>query len=146
MVTKSPPLATNGLGWGCQTPGTHNTASPSERQPELLRGISVAHVTMLKLTVPATVDIGELEHEIVTAVADRLRDDHGYELIAEARPRASETANTYRLHPTGSIVVDKDRGVLEVKLRGINVDADDLFTAVSSEMEQRHDGLGVEIG
>lgn len=87
-----------------------------------------------------------MEHEIVTAVADRLRDDHGYELIAGARPRALETANTYRLHPTGSIVVDKDNGVVEVKLRGINVDADDLFTAVSSEMEQRHDGLGVEIG
>jgi hypothetical protein len=124
----------------------HRIPVPSERQPELLRGISVAHVTMLKLTVPATVDIEELEHEIVTAVTDRLRDDHGYQLMAGARPRASETANTYRLHPTGIIVVDKDHGVLEVKLHGINVDADDLFTAVSSEMEQRHDGLGVEIG
>jgi hypothetical protein len=41
-------------------------------------------------------------------------------------------------------IAEKDG--LEVKLRGINVDADDLFTAVSSEMEQRHDGLGVEIG
>ena len=69
---------------------------------------------MLKLTVPGTVDIGELEHEIVTAVADRLRDDYGYELMAGARPRASETANTYRLHPTGSIVVDKEHGVLTV--------------------------------
>jgi len=43
-------------------------------------------------------------------------------------------------------VVDKERGVLNVKLHGINVDANDLFTAVSGEVEQRHDGLGVEIG
>ena len=112
----------------------------------MLRGISVTYVTTLKLTVPATVDIGELEHEIVTAVADRLRDDYGYELMARSRPRASATTNTYRLHPTGSIVVDKEHDVLKVKLHGINVDADDLFTAVSSELEQRHDGLAVEIG
>lgn len=79
------------------------------------------------------------------AVADRLRDDHGYELTAKARQRASETANTYRLHPTGCIVVDKADGVLTVNLHGLNVDADDLFTAVSSDVEQRHDGLGVEI-
>jgi hypothetical protein len=66
--------------------------------------------------------------------------------MARARPRGSETTNTYRLHPTGRIVVDKEHGVLKMKLHGINVDADDLFTAVSSEVEQRYDGLGVEIG
>jgi hypothetical protein len=43
-------------------------------------------------------------------------------------------------------VIDKEHDVLMVKLRGINVDADDLFTVVSSEAEQRHDGLAVEIG
>jgi hypothetical protein len=107
---------------------------------------SVAHVTSLTVTLPETVDVRELEHEIVTAVADRLRDDHGYELMAEVRADASGTENEYPLHPTSSIVVEKKPGALRVKLKGVNVDAHDLFTWVSSELEQRHEGLGVEIG
>ena len=103
-------------------------------------------VTSLTVAVPETVDVIELEREIVTAVADRLRDDHGYELVAEAGAGGSETRNEYRLHPAGSIVVDGEPGALEVKLHGVKVDAHDLFTGVSSELEQRHEGLRVEIG
>jgi hypothetical protein len=50
------------------------------------------------------------------------------------------------LHPAGSIVVDRKPGALTVKLHGVQVDAHDLFTGVSSELEHRHEGLGVEIG
>lgn len=98
------------------------------------------------MTVPATVDVNELEQEIVTAVADRLRDDHGYELVAAVRASASGTGNEYPLHPASSIVVDQEPGALRVKLQGVKVDAHDLFTGVSSELEQRHEGLRVEIG
>jgi hypothetical protein len=45
----------------------------------------------------------------------------------------------------GAIVVHRDRDALTVKLRGVSVDARDLFTGVSSELEQRHEGLRVEI-
>ena len=110
------------------------------------RADSVAHVTTLTVTLPDTVDVTELERELVTAVADRLRDDHGYELMAEVRANASGTASEYPLHPTSSIVVEKKPGALRVKLKGVNVDAHDLFTGVSSELEQRHEGLGAEIG
>ncbi len=107
---------------------------------------SVVQVTSLTVTVPETVDVKELESEIVTAVADRLRDDHGYELVAEAGAGGSETRNEHLLHPAGSIVVDSKPGALKGKLHGVKVDAHDLFTGVSSELEQRHEGLRVEIG
>jgi hypothetical protein len=103
-------------------------------------------VTSLTVTVPETVDVEELESEILTAVADRLRDDLGYELVAEAEAGGSGTHNEHPLHPAGSIVVDRKPGALKVKLHGVQVDAHDLFTGVSSELEQRHEGLGVEIG
>jgi len=88
----------------------------------------VVLVTSLTVTVPETVDVTELEREVVTAVADRLRDDHGYDLVTEVRARASGTANEYPLHPAGSIIVDREPGALRVKLHGVKVDADDLFT------------------
>jgi hypothetical protein len=50
------------------------------------------------------------------------------------------------LHPAGSIIVDKKPGALKVELHGVKVDAHDLFTGVSSELEQRHGGLRTEIG
>jgi hypothetical protein len=103
-------------------------------------------VTSLTVTVPETVDATELEREIVKAVADRLRDDHGYDLVAEGRASASGTGSRYPLRPAGSIVVDQDPGALRVKLHDVTVDAHDLFTGVSSELEQRHEGLRVEIG
>ena len=112
----------------------------------ILRASSVVQVTSLTVTVPETVDVKELESEIVTAVADRLRDDHGYELLAEAGAGGSGTRNEHALHPAGSIVVDKKPGVLKVEFHGVKVDAQDLFTGVSSELEQRHGGLRVEIG
>src|SRR5690242_2623590 len=96
---------------------------------------------MLTLTVPDDVDHTELEREIVTALADRLRDDRGYELIEGERCRATNCGNEYQLHPAGSIVVDQQHNTLRVKLHGLDVDTDDLFTMVSSEIEQRHDGL-----
>ncbi|MGB8388009.1 hypothetical protein [Mycobacterium sp.] len=102
-------------------------------------------MTSLTVTLPETVDVKELEHEIVTAVADRLRDDLGYELVAEVRASASGTRNEYLLHPTSSIVVDKKPGVLRVKLQGVKINAHDLFTGVSSALEQRHEGLRAEI-
>ena len=40
-------------------------------------------MTALKVEIPTTVDVTELEEEIVTALGERLRDDHGYKL-AEA--------------------------------------------------------------
>ncbi len=98
------------------------------------------------MTLPETVDVTELERELVTAVADRLRDDHGYELMTEVRASASATSNEYPLRPTSSIVVAKKPGALRVKLKGVSVDAHDLFTGVSSELEQRHEGLRAEIG
>ncbi len=106
----------------------------------------MVQVSSLTVTVPDTVDVTELEREIVTAVADRLRDDHGYDLLTEVRANASGTANEYRLHPGGSIIVDREPGALKVKLHGVKVDAHDLFTGVSSELEQRHERLRVEIG
>jgi hypothetical protein len=84
------------------------------------------HVTSLTVTLPEIVDVKELEHEIVEAVADRLRDDHGYELVAGVSASASGTGNEYPLHPTSSIVVDKEPGALRVKLQGVKVDAHDL--------------------
>ena len=77
---------------------------------------------------------------------DRLRHDHGYELVAEVGAGGSGTRNEYPLHPAGSIVVDRELGALRVKLHSVKVDAHDLFTGVSSELEQRHEGLRVEIG
>lgn len=103
-------------------------------------------MTSLTVTLPETVDVTELERELVTAVADRLRDDHGYELMTEVRASASGTSNEYPLRPTSSIVVAKKPGALRVKLKGVSVDAHDLFTGVSSELEQRHEGLRAEIG
>ena len=102
-------------------------------------------MTTLKLTVPDTVDVDELQREIVTAVSDRLRDEHGYELVASMSPIASEAGHEYPLHPSGSIVVDEEAGGLKVRLHGVGVDAHDLFTGVSSEVEQRHEGLRAEL-
>lgn len=102
---------------------------------------SVAVVTNLTVTVPETVDATELEEEVVTALADRLRDDHGLELTAGA-----PGSNEYPLRPSGSIVIDTRPGELRVRLRGLDVDAHDLFIGVSSELEQRHEGLRAEIG
>jgi hypothetical protein len=106
----------------------------------------VVLVTTLILTVPDTVDVKELEHEVVTAMADRLRDDHGYELVADVSASSSGSRNEYPLRPTGSIIVDVQPGALNVNLHGVEVDAHDLFTAVCSEGEQRHEGLRAEIG
>lgn len=98
------------------------------------------------MTVPATVDPGELERELVTAVADRLRDDHGYRLAAQGPTGASAARTEYLMDPAGKVVVDKGPGALNVKLRGLQVDAHDLFTGISSELELRHEGLRTEIG
>ena len=65
---------------------------------------------------------------------------------AEVMASASGTGNEYPLHPAGNIVVDREPGALRVKLHAVKVDAHDLFTGVSSELEQRHEGLRVEIG
>ena len=77
----------------------------------------MVQVISLTVTVPETVDVTELECEIVTAVADRLRDDHGY------GAGGSETRNEHPLHPAGSIVVDRKPGARKVKLDGVRVDA-----------------------
>ncbi len=102
--------------------------------------------TRLMITVPDTVDAAELEGEIVTAVADRLRDDQGYELPAAGYADARGRGHEYHLHPDGRILVTSAPGTLTVSLHGIRVDANDLFTGVSSELEQRHEGLRVNIG
>ncbi len=103
-------------------------------------------MTALKVEIPTTVDVTELEEEIVTALGERLRDDHGYKL-AEAQSVVVGGANSYPLQPGGSIVVDKGDDAITVKLRvASDVDAADLFTAISSTLQQRHDGLRTEIG
>lgn len=93
---------------------------------------------------PKAVDVGELAAEIVAAIADRLRDEHGYDVPAGV-PVIASARSEYPLSPSGRIVVDVQPGVLTVKLHDVDVDAHDLFTLVSSELEQRHDGLRVEI-
>jgi hypothetical protein len=95
----------------------------------------MVRVSTLKVTVPATVDVNELEHEIVTALADRLRDDHGYELAVAVSANASGTEHEYPLHPAGSVAVDQEPDALRVKLHGVKVDAHDLFTGGSSGMK-----------
>jgi hypothetical protein len=93
------------------------------------------------LTVPGTVDVTELRHVIVARLSDRLRDDRGYRRVDGAPGNADE----YPLQPRGSIVIHDQSGVLKVKLRNVPVDQRDLFTALSGDLEQRYDGLRVEI-
>src|SRR4051794_30941592 len=99
----------------------------------------------LTMRLPATVDPVEFEEEVVTAVSDRLRDEHGYERTL-GPTGSGESEHRYQLAPTGAIVVEQRQGLLTVRLREIDVDIRDLFTGLSSELEQRHDGLTVEIG
>jgi len=103
-------------------------------------------MTSMTVTVPKTLDVRQLERELVTAIANRLRDDHGYQLAAEAVTGGTETRHEYPMNPSGRIVVDKKMGALKVKLRGINADAHDLFTGISSELGLRHEELRTEIG
>jgi len=111
-----------------------------------LRASTLATVTKLFVTLPEDLNIGEIEHEIVVALADRLRDDHGYGLAAGVSASAVGDRNEYPLQPSGSILVEEKPGALRVKLRGVNADARDLFTGLSSELELRHEGLRIEIG
>ncbi len=103
-------------------------------------------VSSLTVTVPETADRDQLEREIVTSLADRLRDDHGYRLLAEATAGALDSRREYPMVPHSKIVINRKPGALKVKLQGVNVDARDLFTGVSSELELRHEGLRTEIG
>ena len=105
-------------------------------------------MTRLTLNIPGMVDSAALERELVTALADRLRDERGCRLAtsADAVEVASSDEHVYQLTPAGSIVVERRPEELVVQLRGVDVDAQDLFIGVSSQLEQRHDGLGVEIG
>lgn len=75
-----------------------------------------------------TVDRAELEQDLVTVEVDMIRDEHDYTLV-----------------PEGGTVVRHHEGALKVTLRGVDTDIRDLFTGVSSEMEQRHNGLHTEI-
>jgi hypothetical protein len=53
----------------------------------------------------------------------------------------------YALEPAGSIVVDRQQNGLSVRLHtASDVDATDLFIAISSTVEQRHEGVRSEIG
>ncbi|KAA0099625.1 hypothetical protein CIW49_08495 [Mycolicibacterium sp. P1-18] len=101
-------------------------------------------MTTLSMHLPVTVDPDEFEEEVVTAVADRLRDEHGFER-SPGSTGSDETEHRYQLTPDGAIVVVRRQDRLTVRLRELDVDARDLFTGVSSELEQRHDGLAVEI-
>ena len=101
-------------------------------------------MTTMLINTAEGADNGALEDELVTAMADRLRDEHGYELGVERGDQAG-AEHEYPLSPSGGIVVRHRDGTLTVKLRGVDVDAHDLFTGVGSELEQRHDGLHVEL-
>lgn len=101
---------------------------------------------MLRVNLPATVDGAQLESEIVNGTADRLRDDHGMELLNPGEiPQLRGTLHEYRLLPKGSIVIHNDHHVLTVDLHRVDVDAKDLFTAVCGDIEQRHSGLDTTI-
>ena len=52
------------------------------RRPDhaISRATNVVQVTSLTLPSPESVDVKEFEREILTALADRLRDDHGYRI------------------------------------------------------------------
>lgn len=97
----------------------------------------------LTLTVPDTVDIGELENEVLASVGDRLRDDYGYERSGAVSRDSNR--DSYPLHPAGSIVVEKKTGRVVVKLHEVEADSYDLFRAVSGDLEQRHEGVSAEI-
>jgi hypothetical protein len=104
-------------------------------------------MTALTVDVPETVDIGRLEVEVVTALADRLRDEHGDEL-AQPPTLGDDAASdhVYALSPTGRIVVRHHGSAMTIELRDVDVDARDLYTGVSSELEQRYDGLRIQLG
>ncbi len=102
-------------------------------------------MTTMTMRLPDTADPAEFEEEVVTALSDRLRDEHGYERTS-GPTGSGDSEHHFRLAPTGAIVVVQRQGRLTVRLREIDVDSRDLFTGVSSELEQRHDGLAVEIG
>lgn len=101
-------------------------------------------MTVMRLTVPDTVEPGKVADEVVVALADRLRDDHGYELDDSVSPVPPTSRLVYALRPRGSIVVDTD-GALTVSLHQVDVDVRDLFIAVIGPLEQRYDGLCAEI-
>jgi len=66
----------------------------------------VVWVTSLTVTAPETVDAKELESEIVTALVDRLRDDHGYELVAGPGPVAPKPeTSTLCIRPAASSLI-----------------------------------------
>lgn len=99
----------------------------------------------MRLTVPDIFNLFEVEQEILASVGDRLRDDYGYERAPAPGTSPSAAVNSYPLNPAGSIVVEKERGRVSVKLHGVEANSDDLFTAVSSDLEQRHEGISAEI-
>jgi hypothetical protein len=85
-------------------------------------------MTTLTVNILETVDRAELEQDLVTVVVDMIRDERDYTLV-----------------PEGGIVVRHHDGALKVTLRGVDTDIRDLFTGVSGELEQHHNGLHTEM-
>jgi hypothetical protein len=79
-----------------------------------------SRVTTLKLSGQGIANVARLEQELVTAVADKLRDEHGYELRDFPSADGSEADHEYRLFPAGGIVVHHHPRALMVKLRGVD--------------------------
>ena len=66
-------------------------------------------------------------------------------MITDMGPVAQKPETSTRcIRPAASSLIEP--GALKVELHGVKVNAHDLFTGVSSEPEQRHEGLRVEIG
>ena len=99
----------------------------------------------LTLTVPSTFYLDDMESEVLASVGDRLRDDYGYERSGAVSRDSSANRDSYPLSPAGAIVVEKKADRLIVKLHGVEADSHDLFRAVSSDLEQRHEGVSAEI-
>jgi hypothetical protein len=102
-------------------------------------------MTEMTVSVPVGTSSTEVIREVLDDLRDRLSDQYGYEATGETSPTA-RGLNHAMSRNANVEVIDHD-GTVTFKLHGfVDVDAHDLFTGVSSGIEQRHVGTRVEIG
>jgi hypothetical protein len=99
----------------------------------------------MTVSVPAGTASDELISEVLTDLQSRLSDQYGYEATGSTSPTANGV--NHEMSPRADIEVIDRGDTVVVKLHGFHgVDEDDLFTGLASTLEQRHDGVRVEIG
>lgn len=99
----------------------------------------------LTVSVPAGTSSSELIAEVLDDLTTRLSDQYGYQLTSTTTP--TRDGVNYELSPRANIEVIDRGSAVAFKLHGLrDVDEDDFLTGVSSTVEQRHDGVSVEIG